>query len=223
MKPTSRNVIRKVFELYFQGDSHQTIATKLDLPRPTVSDILSLLPESINPLRELAVDTQKQDLTVYEAKKGAELRNRLHDLGVSFDRVESFVESMEKSTDPLCAPALIVQAVMKLDSLEKETGKTYSEMLIDFEEKKDDIKGMETREHELTENIGTLEKEQKRKIADNNVTDKELAYNAHLRQDFRKYGIKLSDAESLKKYLQNMEETEGDPRNSLNSPSCMAL
>ena len=46
------------------------------------------------------------------------------------------------------------------------------EMLIDLEEKKDDIKTLEMRERELTENIDTLEKEDKQKIAGTKAKEK---------------------------------------------------
>jgi len=45
-------------------------------------------------------------------------------------------------------------------------------MLIDLEEKKDDIKTLEMRERELTENIDTLEKEDKQKIAGTKAKEK---------------------------------------------------
>lgn len=62
----------------------------------TVSDFITLLPESLTDLRELSVELKKQKSAVFEAKTGAELRSRTTDLGVEIEGVESFAESAEK-------------------------------------------------------------------------------------------------------------------------------
>lgn len=213
MHRTSREIERKIIDLHFQGYSRDVIAAMVGVPPSTVSEVLKLLPERLTDLRELSVELKKHNLSVFDAKKGTELQARLADLGVGFEKMQNFVESAEKTrTNPDYDPKMVVEAAMKLSNLEKECGKTYCEALLDFEEKKDKTKTLETKERELTERVDTLETEKKRKLAENNVTEKELAYIVDLRRDFHKYGVNLSDGAGLWKYLKNMRETGGDPK-----------
>jgi hypothetical protein len=211
MNRSSRLNERKILDLHYQGYSRLATAEMIGVAPSTVSEVITLLPESLTYLRELSVELRKHNLSVFEAKKGTELRARLDDLGVKFEKLQSFVESAEKMrTNPDYEPKQVIQSAMKLNELEK-SGKTYPEALVDFEEKNDSIERLETREHELTEKVETLEIEKKRRLAENNVTEKEIVYVADLRQKFRKHGVGLSDVESLQKYLENMQETGGNP------------
>src|SRR5512136_1585491 len=128
----SRIDMKKILDLCFQGYAHEEIARMTGIPRSTISEFIEILPDCLIPNRELAVELRKQNVSVFEAKKGAELRARLDNLRVEFNQLENFVESAEKiGKDPDYTPNQIVRGAMRLNELEK-SGRKYPKALVDF-------------------------------------------------------------------------------------------
>lgn len=77
MNRSSRVTERKILDLHFQGYPRDEIAEMVGVAPITVSDAITLLPQSLKDLRELPVELKKQGLSVFEAKKGrASRQNR---------------------------------------------------------------------------------------------------------------------------------------------------
>lgn len=213
MNRTNRETERRIIDLYFKGYSTDMIAAMTGAPPSTVTEVLKILPEELTYLRELSVDLKKHDLSVFDAKKGTELQARLADLGVGFEEMQSFVESVENiQTNPDYTPKQVVEAAMKLSNIEEKSGQTYSEALVDFEAKTKNLEKQGQKERDLKRSIRELDVERKKKLARNQITDEAIEYVVNLRQNLQTYGIKLDDAASLDKYLKNMRETGGDPK-----------
>ncbi len=141
-----------------------------------------------------------------EARSGVTLISKLTQLGIGLHELENFVETSKKLAERTdFEPNQVIQAAMALSNLESESGKSYPEALQDFEAK--------TRRNErLKEKNRQLEKERKQKLAQSKITEGEIDYNMHLRQNLQRYGVTLDDAERLLQYLENMRETNEDPK-----------
>jgi hypothetical protein len=186
MNRTSRVTERKILALYFEDHSRDETAEMVGVPPSTVSEVISILPENIHYLRELPVEVKQQDLSVFDAKKGTELRARLNDLGVKFEKLQSYVESSEKMrTNPDYEPKKVVQAAIRLSDLEEETGQSYPEITRDFESKKGRVRKLTTIEKERKQRIDQLDAEVNQKLRANKVKEHEIDFIVQLRKSFQ--------------------------------------
>jgi cation transport regulator ChaC len=213
MNRISPDTENRITSLWFQGYLRDTIAQITGVSGSTVSEVIARLPQELTGLRKLAVGLKKYGLSVSEAGNGAKLLGKLAELGVDFSDLQDFLEAAEK----MCRgsdyePRHAVQAAMKLQNLEKASGKPYPQAILDFETVKVATEKQEQKRLELTHEIRELQEQRKREIATNRITEQEIAYNADLRQDLRAFGVDLSDVENLRKYLQNMREMQADPK-----------
>jgi hypothetical protein len=205
MSRISSHSERRIVELWFQGLPRDLIAQRLCVSGSTVSKIVNLLPEFLQELRSLSIELRKLGLSPAEARSGANFISKLGQLGMKPRELEGYIEASKKiSKKAGYEPQQIVEAAVTLSNLEAKAGKSYFEVLRQFE-----ITIRHNRS--LKEENRRLEVEQKKKLVQNRVTENEIKYIINLRQDFRVYGIDLADAETLQRYLQNMQETNGDP------------
>ena len=213
MREISFQTIRRIFELHFKGCPRDVTARKVGVSTGTVSNVIGLLPESLDELRALSVELRKSGKSLHEASEGAKLCRKLKEMNVELDQMESYVKATKKySRKAGYEPKQVVQAEMRLSDLEEISGKSYLETIEEFETKTIQIKNLEKKESALQEEIQKIVEKRKQKLRQNRTTDKEIKYNKDLRQKFHRYGISLTDAENLKKYLQNMKETRSNPK-----------
>lgn len=202
----SSHTEKRIAELWFEGLPRDIIAQRLCVSGSTVSKIVNLLPESQQETRSLSMELRKLGLSPSEAKEGAKLISKLGQLGVKPNQLEGYIESSKKiSKEAGYEPQQVVKSAMTLSNLEAKAGKSYFEVLREFEI---------TTEYNrsLKKENRRLEVEKKEKLVQNKVTENEIKYIKELRQNLRLYGIDLADAETLQRYLQNMQETDGDPK-----------
>ncbi len=141
-----------------------------------------------------------------EAKKGANLISKLTQLGIKPNKLESYIEASTKiSKEAGYEPRHVIEAAMTLSNLEAKAGKSYVEALQELEPK---IK----RNRNLKKRNRKLQQEIRQKLVQNKLTESEIDYIAKIRENLLEYDITLAEVESLCEYLQNMEETNGDPR-----------
>lgn len=213
MNRSSRVNERKILTLYFQGHARDAIGRMVGVAPSTVSEVISILPENLTGLRELSVELKKQDLSVLESARGAELRAKLPNLGVDFEKLQSYVEASEKmETNPDYEPKKVIESAMQLSDLEEETGQSYPEIVRDYENKKGRVRKLAAEDTEREERIERLDGIFRQKLRRNRVTQQMIDYIVQLRRDFQAYDIELSDCENLRKYLGNMKETGGNCR-----------
>lgn len=203
----------RIYELWFDGIQRDTIAQQVGVSGSTVSGVISKLPENLRDLRKLSTELQKLHLTLSDAKKGVGLLAKLTQLGVGSDQLQESIQAMERTCrEAAYEPKEVVQGAIRLATLEAESCKSYPEILQDFQTKKNNVERLEKRGQELSQNVADKETERKQVLARNKLIEKQIAYVTTLRQNLREHGLALENVEGLQRYLENMQETGGDPR-----------
>jgi hypothetical protein len=212
MKRVSSFTENRIYELWFDGIPRDTIAEVAGLSGSTVSGVISNLPENLKDLRKTSVELRKLRLSVSEAKRGVELLAELTELGVGSDQLQESIEALEKTCkEATYEPKEVVEAAIRLAALEAESCKSYTEILQEFQTKKNSLERLEKREQELKQEVVEREREREQALARSKVTEKQIGYITMLRQSLRQHGIALENVADLRKYLENMQETGGDP------------
>lgn len=213
MEKISQFTKNRIYELWFNGVPRDAIAQQVGVSGSTVSENISNLPENLGDLRKLSTELLKSHLSVSEAKKGVELLSKLAQLGVGSDQLQEFIQATEKTCkEATYEPKEVVQGAIRLATLEAKQGKSYPEILQDFQTKINNVERLKKREQELIQNVVEEEKERKQALARNKLTEEEIEHVKTLRQNLRKHSVTLENVESLQRYLENMQETGGNPR-----------
>lgn len=213
MREISFQTIKRTIELYFKGHKRDVIARKTGVSTGTVSNVMNLLPGSLKELRTLSVELRKSGKSLHEALEGAKLCRQLKEMNVEPDQLSDFIRAVKKlSRNAGYQPKQVVQSAIVLSDLEEKSGKSYPEAIKEFEAKTEQTQKLERTKLKLGKEIEKKDKEREQKLRLNRTTEKEIRYVKELRQELRKQGISLTDAESLEKYLRNMQETGGNPR-----------
>jgi len=205
---------KRIIELWFKGLPRDVIARRVNVSGSTVSKVIGQLPECLRELRNLSVELRKSNGSPSEALKGAKLLSKLSNLDVELDQLPDFIKTVRKlSRKAEYQPKQVIKAAMHVSNLEEESGTSYSEAMKEFENKTEQVKILNEKILTLEQDIVEKEEKRKQKLRQNRITEKEIKRVKAIRQNLRKHGIKLTDADNLQKYLKDMEETGGNPRN----------
>lgn len=136
-----QRVIDAIIKALIRGDSYRRIRRDYRVSLSTISRVKEALKRRIPDLEELRalnVLLRKHGLNFLDAARGAKLLDALNKLGVSLDELAKYTEMNEKVfiSAEHQDPDEIVSAAIRLIKLEEETGKTYGEIVQDFEEKR---------------------------------------------------------------------------------------
>lgn len=142
----------KILRCFFQGTPQPEIAKKCSVNQGTVSRYASRLKEDadnssiiaaakeygimheVDSLRSLAVELWNNKLTVEEAQEGVSILKLFDSLGVQPAEHETLIKVIPKLKKPE-----FISAAKKLEKLEATTGKTYSELVSQFEQLSSEI------------------------------------------------------------------------------------
>jgi len=204
---------KRIIELWFKGLPRDTIAQQVGVSGSTVSEVVNRFPKELEDLRRLSRELRKFGLSVSEAQKGAKLCFKLEEWGVRFNGLQGSIQAMQKiGQSSSYEPQHLITSATRLSHLEEKAGGSYFEIIEDFEDKIESVEKLKKRERKLMQNVKELDTKRKTKLAENQVTVREIAYTVNLRKNLRRHGLKLSDVEGLHKYLENMRETGGNPK-----------
>jgi hypothetical protein len=88
----------EAFRLWLQGESYRSICAETGMSMGAlcnhINELRKRTPE-LDELKELNVILKKGGLTVYDAIRGSRLLDRVGQLGMSLDRLESFIKLAE--------------------------------------------------------------------------------------------------------------------------------
>jgi len=132
----------EVIELYLKGLSTNEIVAKAGISKGAVISILQdaragkfpglELKDRVDELHNLSVRLRKEGLELPQAKLGFTFVKRLQDLNVEPDKVEQWIEfCSEISPSP---PEGFIPAAMELLQVEKETGKSHTDIASEVKE-----------------------------------------------------------------------------------------
>jgi len=153
MRKIPRAAKDKAFKLWLGGCSYREIRDRTGMSLGAINqlvvDVRRETPD-VDRLRELNVILRKGGSNVYDAMRGGRLLDKVGQLGVSLDELESYVKLTERvSQEKEVEAEGFVESAMKLMKLEGETGKTYGEITKDFEGKVSEVKRLDGEKGEL--------------------------------------------------------------------------
>jgi len=155
-----RAVKDQAFRLWLQGCSYREIHDKTGMSLGAINQMVAearrKIP-SIEELRQLNIMLRKSDLSAYDAVRGARLLDMLNERGVGLDRLHSYIElSGRMSSERGVEAERFIEASLKLMGLEAKTGKSYEEVVKDFEERMKRIEGLEAKAKDVQREIQRL-------------------------------------------------------------------
>ena len=220
MNRVSRDIEKHVFEMHFDGIPRDTIARQLGISPATVSEIISTLPPSLSPLRDLSKELRKNNMIARDALQGVNILNLLRTLGTQPEQFTSLLQAVIKiSTDNKWKPKEVIQAGAKLTELEKQSGKPYAEAIREFEminertpKKKQQNKRLNARNKQLQAQIRKNEERQAQTFEAANVAPEEISKFKEQKAKIRQNGLKLNDYDTIFKLLENVREAGGDAK-----------
>jgi len=142
-----------IIKLFFNGFSYDEIATKANVSKGSVSNVISDLkagrfpeagdiPEQTELLRELAVDLKQSRLTPGQAAVGVIALSRFHEFGLEPADLQRFASVCHTLT-PDVGVQDFIRAVLSIDEVQKRTGL--------------DIDALEKKAQELEKSVVELE------------------------------------------------------------------
>jgi predicted nucleic acid-binding Zn-ribbon protein len=220
MNRTSRADEKRVMELHFKAVSRDSIASQLGIPPATVSDILSVLPQNLGPLRALSIELRKKGMSVADALVGVGIRNDLEALGITPDQFSFALEAvMKMAAGAGYTPEVVVQAAGRVLAFEKEVGKGYSEALEQSKLLNKKIgrdarccEKLKKRKLQLKSQIGDGEQRLARVFEEADEAPKAIEEFKDYKKKLWKYRLTLKEVGIVAMLLDDVEEVGGNPK-----------
>jgi len=169
----------RALRLWLNGLTYRAINEKTGVSLGAMNELVNEAKRKepgLDELRELNVMLKKGGSSVVDAIRGAKVLDRVNELRVSLDGLESFIKLSERiSSERGVEAERFVEASVRLMGLEAKTGKNYEQVLKDFEERMKQVEGLEARAKSV--------QEENRKL---------LEMKAQLEGEIREAGEKLS-------------------------------
>jgi predicted transcriptional regulator len=195
----------RIADLFFQGHPQQGIASKLGINQSTVSRCLDefrfiveqegivtlekelgTMMNDFRSLHNLAVELRKCKLSIEETKMGLKIHRMLEKFGIDEEHYDDILQSITKMKSEG-----FIEAAMKLVQLEASTGKSYIDIVSEFEALSSEVSN-------LGESRANLKKENQTIRGDNT---KLTQANKNKRQEIQK----LTDETKQKQSTLNAE------------------
>jgi len=224
----------RIADLFFQGHSQQGIASKLGINQSTVSRCLdefrfiveqdgigTLEKEAgttmndFRSLHNLAVELRKSKLSIEETKMGLKIHRMLEKFGISEEHYDEILQSITKMKSEG-----FIEAAMKLVKLETSTGKSYIDIVSEFESLSSEVANLGESRANLKEENKTL-REDKVKLAQANknkrreiqefsdeMKQKQAALNAELMKKMQDTGLTMTRIEKLEPLTHTLKQLD---------------
>lgn len=142
-----------ILRRWIAGDTYRKIRREFGVSLATTSqikeDAKKKIPE-LEDLRKLNILLKKSDINFYDTFRGANLLNKLNGCGVSLNELDKFIKLIETLfSGKNSRKEDTMEAAIKLMDLEEKTGKSYLELIKDFEKKRFKIPRLGTKINHL--------------------------------------------------------------------------
>lgn len=221
----------KIMQYYFKGIPQVTIAKKTGVNQATASRCASRfkamaddigiiaaakeyeIMHEVDSLRSLAIELLQTKLTAVEAKEGLRILKLFDDVGVSPTEHKTLIKVISKLKE-----ANFVPAAMKLVELEATTGKSYTEIVSEFEHLSSQVKQAEKKNAALEQQNETLkqsikeltvlkkEKEHESKKLEKKAKQKKSELEAEVAKKMKESKLTLDRIEKLEPVVQALHK-----------------
>jgi len=213
----------RIVDLFFQGHSQPSIACKLGINQSTVSRCLGefrfiveqegvetlerelgTMMNDFRSLHNLAVELRKSKLSIEETKMGLKIHRMLEKFGISEEHYDEILQSITKMKSEG-----FIEAAMKLVQLEASTGKSYIDIVSEFESLSSEVANLGGSRANLKEENKTLRgdntkltqanKNKRREIQklSDEMKQKQSTLNAELMKKMQDTGLTMTRIEKL--------------------------
>jgi hypothetical protein len=195
-------VKKQVINQWLSGDSRDRIAADNDIGAGTVSNIINEWKKGVedseyDSVRELAVSSKKQGLSLGEHACSVRLNNYIKKLGANQDQIESFIANLANSPEP--------EKLIDVANQVAELSKSESIPLQDLE---NHVKQKEEEKQRLEEEI-----EHSRAILEStNVDVQTISEYTHLKEELSKHRLSTEDPTRLLSILQTIKQIGYEPQ-----------
>jgi chromosome segregation ATPase len=218
----------RIVELWLEGYSRDLIAKKLRMSGEPVSRRIAQFKRSLSQsaverldgLRSLAAELRKSHKTLPEMLSVTRLHNALEDIGVTPENVKHFVTASSKIAETMgIGDESYARVAIRLSQLEATTGKSYNEIIRDFENKTRETIELEKRKEELEAKIKGLntqkdesDRELKRQLRQNKTTMSNIAAFSTLRDALASNNLSINDVAAIQKLALHIQNCNKSPR-----------
>jgi predicted nucleic acid-binding Zn-ribbon protein/transposase-like protein len=182
----------RVIKLYLEGGTFDEIAAATGISKGSVCNIieeyktggLTLPPGaavSTDEIRDLAVNLKKNDISVSQCKALMKLYVQINKLGVKAEDVEVWLGVMQEIASGSTSGSQLAQAAVELAGFTAANGKSYSEVLAEYNDKLKSCQELDAQRAGLQQDIEKLKQtyaaEKKQATADLEAITKAKATN----------------------------------------------
>lgn len=243
MRQTPKNKKNRIVKRYFLAETYRAIAAREDCAISTVNTVINEfigfasdnsldkaakkydVREEIEILRDIAYESEKANLSLHQLLGGSRLLQLMKKLDLEPLQLEDTINIFEKHKEKF---GDFIESAQKLGNLEAETGKSYSQVITEYEKTKEKLNDL-TREIKRAEvELCRKQEDIKRKIEGLNREIKaketevdELERRAKTAQtkiadfnktqnEIRNYGLSFNNYEIVKDFLSEISRLEGN-------------
>jgi len=225
-------VEREILKRALQGATYREIAREFSVSVATVSrvfeDARKKMPD-VDSLRELSILLSKAGLTVFDATRSCRLMESMNKWGISLEELGDYVKLNERFLSERALDENFLSYALKLMQLEQVSGRTYQEVVEDFEKKGKEAAEAEERKLALEKESLVLKaelNETKAKLAElkseiekattvrkglAEIGLNKLAQLVRLIQDFESLGFDANQVKRLAMWNRRLQELHIDP------------
>ena len=153
----------KIVQLWLQNMNYRQIAQQTKASLGTISAEIEKARKAepdLDSLRELNATLKKSGVALADAIRACPILLRLDELGVGVNQLSQYVELSRKlAGEHGVDPAELVESAIKLSRIEAETGKSWKDVLNEFEEKAVQLKGLDNKVQALRNELQDAQKQ----------------------------------------------------------------
>ena len=170
--------------------------------------------EEIEILREIACEARKTTSSFPDLLGGARLLLLLKKLGLSPVHLEDTIKALDKHKEVF---GDFVQSALRLASLEEETGKTYNDIIMEYENTKKNIAIISEEEKGAKKKIKSLDERSQARESQLKQLDERAQKAQKVLDEFdrtnielQSYDIGYGDLNTVKNFLNNIQKLKGN-------------
>ena len=163
--------------------------------------------ETFEELMNLASELKLNETSVEEARKGSKIVELLDSMNV--EDVESFIlEIINKAQESDISGEEITHYAIELKRLEEQEDKSYTQLVLEIQERKLEFLEVEKNLRNLREQIEHVKTELEQELELSEATLERLETYVNTRNSLEDKGVSLEDFETLEKLIVNFREHE---------------